>query len=1314
MLRIRIKSLPKKKVLLKKKHMNNLNSYKKLFINEIEDLTFNSIDNWLEKLKNYYKVNHITINNSNKLKKRDSLYQSNKFIPNTIKSNNDLNSINSMIKHINIKLFDFSNKVNPNFNSNSYNKNINNYKNINNNNQMINYNKNLNNSYNSNNKAINNKNINNNNINTRYNNKHFNKSINPKIDFTSVVQVTKNKDWEKYIGDEIKDIFEENVKPNTLNISDKNKFILNNSRNNSTNNNKNIIDDNISGNNIINKFISSNKKITNSNHITNTNYNKNTDYRINNFKKKLNNNKINSNSNVIKKENDLVTECTNLLKNIINNIGNNINKSNSINKSSIQNKNVNNNTKSSLKNVKSFSNKVYNTTKKHYSINNSIINKDIKNPILIKNYYKNKKNILNNSTNFVTKASSKYNALNTNNKKYKHWFKPGSYLHRMNALFNKWKYHGKIKSRNKKTFTKRSHQLIDPVSTINDCLINYKKKFTKYFFYARYLVDDDYGTYIFSIRKMFFNRIYNFFWLHFLHNKYYFNIYKKYKFKLNTNINSKDNLSIITRNAKNNILTSFNSFVNMLLHHKMYVNKKYFNHSMNCYYKMVKSNMIRYLNKFKYKNNFVNINNSYHIKYIRLKKPISKKIIFRNWKLYLKKKSFLFSRGKRLKVRSRKLITKMILSKRIMRWSKKKSYRFKKKYFFSKKYKKFNVFHSWKQSKNSFFFDSKNLFILNTIKYIYNYGIINNLKNWYSPKNNIINPIFLYSQYGKYVRYNMNYNKLFEKNYNTYNYENTSLNSIDKLNKIFLLNRIYSSKDKISAYNYFMNKKWRFLNNTYNKNFLDILSNDYINFSSSNMPYQIVEKKYFFMKKPSHTIFNSNSITSNDSVNVHSMNEPKFLPSHQMSFLNKFYIFYINVIKSSSLSIIFSNTFYMFSIVDLILWKFNLFTNVNNIYFFFRDFFINSYTNFISYYNNKKINMQSKKNNLFFNTFVKQNIIINNSNKRFHFIEYKINKYKYSYSDWLFYISRISNMFLPLFNISKRKKSLYTIKKKKILSFLEKKLNSENYKYNFMKFFNAIRINGNFSNIIVSNKDKNNFMRIYNNFFYFFISRLFNEGNINFYKKYNNVPRLNRNSFFYLNNIEKYNNKLYNFNRNEFSNDINSFRLEKKTSSLFYTDNGRIIIFLLKSLIKNVRDIKNKFLIKDIKSLFIISNLLHMLYNREFNIGFNYNKVDDIDQINNSISNQLLLKSVSLKSYISSKAREYSLIFKNSYSVFMHFINSFKSIVIDCILLNSFSTYKNYIIFFDMRSRNIFYEVNPYQRDYYIKDIIYKNIDHLS
>lgn len=45
MLRIRIKSLPKKKVLLKKKHMNNLNSYKKLFINEIEDLTFNSIDN---------------------------------------------------------------------------------------------------------------------------------------------------------------------------------------------------------------------------------------------------------------------------------------------------------------------------------------------------------------------------------------------------------------------------------------------------------------------------------------------------------------------------------------------------------------------------------------------------------------------------------------------------------------------------------------------------------------------------------------------------------------------------------------------------------------------------------------------------------------------------------------------------------------------------------------------------------------------------------------------------------------------------------------------------------------------------------------------------------------------------------------------------------------------------------------------------------------------------------------------------------------------------------------------------------------------
>lgn len=102
---------------------------------------------------------------------------------------------------------------------------------------------------------------------------------------------------------------------------------------------------------------------------------------------------------------------------------------------------------------------------------------------------------------------------------------------------------------------------------------------------------------------------------------------------------------------------------------------------MNYYYEIFQSTVINYFNNYKFRSNINNIN--YLIKNIRLKNKGFKKKIFNYSKSNLSKPSFS-TREKRLKVRSRKLITKMILSKKMNRFDK-KSYRIKKSYFFNKK-----------------------------------------------------------------------------------------------------------------------------------------------------------------------------------------------------------------------------------------------------------------------------------------------------------------------------------------------------------------------------------------------------------------------------------------------------------------------------------------------------------------------------------------------------------------------------------------------------------------------------------------------------
>lgn len=146
--------------------------------------------------------------------------------------------------------------------------------------------------------------------------------------------------------------------------------------------------------------------------------------------------------------------------------------------------------------------------------------------------------------------------------------------------------------------------------------------------------------------------------------------------------------------------------------------------------------------------------------------------------------------------------------------------------------------------------------------------------------------------------------------------------NITKLSNINFLNRIYSYKDKINNYFYFTNKKLRLLYNFSNKKVNNFLSLD--SFTDSlytPIPYKISEKNYFYIRQnifdnfinKKKTDLNPNLINTLNTFTVNT------IASHQITFSNKFFILYKNIITSSSLLIIFSNTYNIFNISDLIL-----------------------------------------------------------------------------------------------------------------------------------------------------------------------------------------------------------------------------------------------------------------------------------------------------------------------------------------------------------------------------------------------------------
>ena len=172
--------------------------------------------------------------------------------------------------------------------------------------------------------------------------------------------------------------------------------------------------------------------------------------------------------------------------------------------------------------------------------------------------------------------------------------------------------------------------MIDPIYNVNDCLINYRKTFTKYFFFKKKIVDSDFGTYVFSPRRIFFNRIYNFFWLNFLHYKSYNAISHKYKYKYNNMSSIEHHPNSIENNPffiNANLLNSFFSLINMLISSNMYINKKKLNVLVNYNYEIIKRNILIFFNDYKYKNNINNILNYYYINRVRnnFKKHSNKK-----------------------------------------------------------------------------------------------------------------------------------------------------------------------------------------------------------------------------------------------------------------------------------------------------------------------------------------------------------------------------------------------------------------------------------------------------------------------------------------------------------------------------------------------------------------------------------------------------------------------------------------------------------------------------------------------------------------
>jgi hypothetical protein len=118
--------------------------------------------------------------------------------------------------------------------------------------------------------------------------------------------------------------------------------------------------------------------------------------------------------------------------------------------------------------------------------------------------------------------------------------------------------------------------------------------------------------------------------------------------------------------------------------------------------------------------------------------------------------------------------------------------------------------------------------------------------------------------------------------------------------------------------------------------------------------------------------------------------------------------------------------------------------------------------------------------------------------------------------------------------------------------------------------------------------------------------------------------------------------------------------------------------------------------------------LIQFLLFREqyFNFIFNFNKKKK------KLKVQKLKKITTIKSYIPLKKKN-SFLFNNHYYLYTVFFFSFKKMVFEKIINNSFSYYKNKVIIYNLKNDFIFFKTKYYQFDYYIKNFLEEEVSSL-
>ena len=118
--------------------------------------------------------------------------------------------------------------------------------------------------------------------------------------------------------------------------------------------------------------------------------------------------------------------------------------------------------------------------------------------------------------------------------------------------------------------------------------------------------------------------------------------------------------------------------------------------------------------------------------------------------------------------------------------------------------------------------------------------------------------------------------------------------------------------------------------------------------------------------------------------------------------------------------------------------------------------------------------------------------------------------------------------------------------------------------------------------------------------------------------------------------------------------------------------------------------------------------LIQFLLFREqyFNFTFNFNKKKK------RLKKKKLKKITKIKSCIDFTKKK-SFIYSNHYYLYTVFFYSFKKMIFEKIINNSFTYYKNKIIIYNLKNDFIFFKTKYYQFDYYIKNFLEVEVESL-